>query len=190
MASVSLHFGVIISNYGNTLSCHTISNYANTLYCHHRHCINRICHYSDVIMYTMSSQITGVSIGYSTICSGADQRKYHITDLCEGNLPVTGEVPAQGASNAENISIWWRHHACEEWVGYIILSFSVWEMFCVENQGNSKNMFFPHVEWCLYYRKISNISRIQSQNLNASRLVLQLPLPNPLKPCVKSRMKL
>ena len=24
--------------------------------------------------------------------------------------PVTGEFPAQRASNAENFSIWWRHH--------------------------------------------------------------------------------
>ena len=36
--------------------------------------------------------------------------KLRITDLCEGNSPVTGEFPAQRASNAENISIWWRHH--------------------------------------------------------------------------------
>ena len=32
------------------------------------------------------------------------------TGLCEGNSPVTGEFPSQRASNAENISIWWRHH--------------------------------------------------------------------------------
>ena len=30
--------------------------------------------------------------------------------LCEGNPPVIGEFPAQRASNAENVSIWWRHH--------------------------------------------------------------------------------
>ena len=29
-----------------------------------------------------------------------------------GNSPVTGEFPAQMASNAENVSIWWRHHKC------------------------------------------------------------------------------
>ena len=33
-------------------------------------------HYSDVIMSAMSSQITSVSIVYSTVCSGADQRKH------------------------------------------------------------------------------------------------------------------
>ena len=36
--------------------------------------------------------------------------KLHATGLCAGNSPVTGELPAQMASNAENVSIWWRHH--------------------------------------------------------------------------------
>ena len=36
--------------------------------------------------------------------------KLRVTGLCEGNSPVTGEFPAQRASNAENVSIWWRHH--------------------------------------------------------------------------------
>ena len=40
------------------------------------------------------------------------------------------------------------------------------------------------------YRKISNISRTKSSHLNVSRLVLQLSLPNPIKPGVKSRMKM
>ena len=35
-----------------------------------------IWHYSDVIICVMVSQITGVSIVYSTVCSGADQRKH------------------------------------------------------------------------------------------------------------------
>ena len=42
----------------------------------------------------------------------------------------------------------------------------------------------------LNYRRFSNISRTQSQNINASHLVLQLYLPNPLKPGVKLRMKM
>ena len=36
--------------------------------------------------------------------------KLHVTGLCPGNSPVTGEFPAQKASNAEKVSIWWRHH--------------------------------------------------------------------------------
>ena len=35
--------------------------------------------------------------------------KLRVTGLCEGNSPVTGEFPTQRASNAENVSIWWRH---------------------------------------------------------------------------------
>ena len=37
--------------------------------------------------------------------------KLRVTVLCVGNSPGTGEFPAQMASNAENVSIWWRHHA-------------------------------------------------------------------------------
>ena len=36
--------------------------------------------------------------------------KFRVTGLCAGNSPGTGEFPAQMASNAENVSIWWRHH--------------------------------------------------------------------------------
>ena len=32
--------------------------------------------------------------------------KCRVTGLCAGN----GELSAQMASNAENVSIWWRHH--------------------------------------------------------------------------------
>ena len=42
----------------------------------------------------------------------------------------------------------------------------------------------PH----LIYRKVSNIRRTKFQNLND--LVLKSSLPNPLKPGVKSRMKM
>ena len=40
--------------------------------------------------------------------------KRRFTGLCEGNSPVTGEFPAQKASSAEIVSIWWRHHG--KWV--------------------------------------------------------------------------
>ena len=36
--------------------------------------------------------------------------KLRVTGLYAGNSPETGEVPAQRASTAENVSIWWRHH--------------------------------------------------------------------------------
>ena len=38
--------------------------------------VTKVVHYSDVIMCVIASQITGVSIVYSTVCSCANQRKY------------------------------------------------------------------------------------------------------------------
>ena len=76
-------------------------------------CQSEYHHYSDVIMSPMVSPITSLTIVYSTVYSGADQRKHQSSAslvFCEGNSLETGEFPAQRASNAENVSIWWRHH--------------------------------------------------------------------------------
>ena len=43
-------------------------------------------------------------------CRSKKTSRLCVTGLCEGNSPVTGEFPAQRASNADNVSIWWRHH--------------------------------------------------------------------------------
>ena len=40
------------------------------------HWFSIMTHYNDVIMSAMGSEITGVSIVYSLVCSGADQRKH------------------------------------------------------------------------------------------------------------------
>ena len=45
--------------------------------------------------------------------------KLRVTGLCEENSLVTGKFPAQRASNAENVFIWWRHH--EQSASYLIL---------------------------------------------------------------------
>ena len=51
-------------------------------------------------MSAMVFEITGVSILYLTVSSGADKRKHQ-------SPAMTGKFPAQKASNAENVSIWW-----------------------------------------------------------------------------------
>ena len=62
--------------------------------------------------------------------------KLRVTGLCEGNSSVTSEFPAQRASNAENVSIWWRHHWSRDnmahmWQVYDILKcISLWN-FCI-----------------------------------------------------------
>ena len=58
----------------------------------------------------MASQITTLTVVYSTVCSGADQRKHQSSASLAF---VTGEFPAQMASNAEKVSIWWCHHVIQ-----------------------------------------------------------------------------
>ena len=41
--------------------------------------------------------------------------KLCVTGFCVGNSPVTGEFPTQMASNADIVSIWWRHHGKTNW---------------------------------------------------------------------------
>ena len=53
-------------------------------------------HDDYVIMGTMASQITSLTIVYSTVYSGTDQRKkskLRVTGLRDGNSQVTGEFP-------------------------------------------------------------------------------------------------
>ena len=64
-----------------------------------------ICHYCDEIMGAIGSQITSLTIVYSTVYSDADQRKIKAPrhwPLC-GYSPGTGEYPAQKVSNVENV---------------------------------------------------------------------------------------
>ena len=64
-------------------------------------------------MSAIVSQITSLAILYLTVYSGADQRKTSASLAFVRGIHrwlVTGEFPAQRASNAENVSIWWRHH--------------------------------------------------------------------------------
>ena len=57
-------------------------------------------------MSTMASQITSLTIVYSICYSDADQRKRQ--NSASLAFVRAGEFPAQMASNAENVSIWWR----------------------------------------------------------------------------------
>ena len=61
-------------------------------------------------MGTTASQITSLTIVYWTVYSGADQRKQQSSASLAF---VTGEFPAQRASNVENAPIWWRYYDVE-----------------------------------------------------------------------------
>ena len=72
-------------------------------------CYGRTRHYGDVIMSTMASQITSPRLFAQQLIQA--QIKENIKAPRHWPLwGVTGEFAAQRTSNAENASIWWRHH--------------------------------------------------------------------------------
>ena len=72
-------------------------------------------------MSTMATQITSLTIVCSTERRSKKTSKLRVTGFCVGNSPVTSEFPAQMASNADYVSISWRHHVrvnskeCRRW---------------------------------------------------------------------------
>ena len=79
--------------------------------------LNGHLHHSDVTMSAIASQITGVSIVYSTVCSGADQRKNatgHWTYLvCKFSTMADDDLATQGArasATMNSVPPHWRHY--------------------------------------------------------------------------------
>ena len=67
-------------------------------------------HYSDVMMDTMASQIINLTIVYSTVYSGADQRKApRHWPLC-GKFTSDRWIPRAKGHLRGNFSVWWHHH--------------------------------------------------------------------------------
>ena len=64
------------------------------------------CHYSDIIMSVMASQVTCVSIVCPTVCSGSDHRKHQSSaSLAFASGIDRWPVDSQRASSAKNGSI-------------------------------------------------------------------------------------
>ena len=57
--------------------------------------------------------------------------------LC-GEFTGTGEFPAQRASNAENVSIWWRHHDAHLTYSYFAYGLCVCVCMCVWRGGGRR----------------------------------------------------
>ena len=118
--------------------------------------------------------------------------KLRVTGLCAGNSPGTGEFSVQMASNAENVSIWRRHHELRMIpIGNYRTKNTSW-YFADPSWGNQHiNVESVSMSCCHHaYRQVSDVRRTKSQHLKDSRTVLRLSLPNPSKPDVKSIMKM
>ena len=74
--------------------------------------------------------------------------KLRVTGLCEENSPVTGVFPAQRASNAENVSIWWRHHDLILSNGTHVIPLTVF------------NLFEFHATLCVMLRNVAKINYV------------------------------
>ena len=126
-------------------------------------------HYGDVIMGAIAFQFTSLTIVYSKVYSDVDERKHQSSaslahGLCVGNSPGTGEFPAQMASNAENVSVWWRHHViCDirfiitivitvntSDVGDMVVGNSLWPNFMVSTETlvNLWNCYLVSMPYC------------------------------------------
>ena len=68
--------------------------------------------------------------------------KLRVTGLCARSSPGTGEIPAQMARNAENVSIWWGHHATNEYFGFLMSSY-----WCIWNYTPHRNFSVSDHLW-------------------------------------------
>ena len=111
-------------------------------------------HHNDVTMGSMASQITNITILLGRLFGRRSKKtsKLRVTGLCAGNLPGTGEFPAQMASSAENVSIWWRHHIS----GVLHLSQFISSSEKCENVLEMHHFFIkgeaPGIEWQVLVR--------------------------------------
>ena len=69
-------------------------------------------HYSDAIMNAMASQINGVLFAqpFVQVQIKENVKAPRHWPLWRESTTVTGGFPSQRVNNAENVSIWWRHH--------------------------------------------------------------------------------
>ena len=90
-------------------------------------------------MGAIAPQITSTTIVYSTVYSDADQRKHQSS----ASLALCGEFtgPRWMASNAENVSIWWRHH--ESW--------RIWAKYGMKQQSTNKLDCLAYFVECILY---------------------------------------
>ena len=89
--------------------------------------------------------------------------KLRVTGLCVGNSPGTGEFSAQTASNAENVSIWWRHH------GYRV------SLRKSENlDTKSREIAFSHNLTQLFWNVAQNTTRMQLWCVHIFKTICQL----------------
>ena len=149
----------------------------------HTHNFISTRHYIDAIMTTMASQITSLTVVYSIVYSGADQRKHQSSASLAFVREIigTGEFSAQRASNAANVSIWWRlhgnGHANMRIAIYVPIATFVQTWFWINHFWHYDNdkiysLLFHikhHNNWCVVTRVSRGFATISRVNLDQQR---------------------
>ena len=104
-------------------------------------------HYNDIIMRVMASQISGASIVYSTVGSGADQRKHQSSASLSFVWEFTGDqwIPRTKGQKHRNVSIWWCHHAPHTLPPQLVYDLSI--VSISENNGHNLTSNWPRLQW-------------------------------------------
>ena len=93
--------------------------------------------------------------------------KHHVTGLCEGNSPGMGEFPSRRASNAENVSIWWRHRAIDtDWwcvIARFVTKEIIWSQIARSYSLSwKKNVVFCFISyWIVFLHVQSMVNQYQ-----------------------------
>ena len=123
-------------------------------------------HYSDVIMGSMASQITGVSIVYSTVCSGPDKKPSSASPAYVGGIhrwPMNS--PHKGSVTRKMppfdyvimlpvwiIDIWICMYACAFYTGLCIMPWK-WDMLSQNCIVTPAFKYFTQLDLCLLTSK-------------------------------------
>ena len=117
--------GIGLSLYSVIMRLFIIDMGILTLLVKYHHCIQSLprlvenvivsmcIHYSDVIMNAMASQIISLKIVYSTVYSGADQRKHQSSAslaFVRGIHRWSVNSQHKGPVTRKMFPFWWRHH--------------------------------------------------------------------------------
>ena len=112
-ATLRSHTGGCAYNYIYRTYCH--GHLSRPMSCQSAESHSVQCHYNDVIMTTMASQITSLTVVYSTVYSDADQRKHQSSASVAFVWGIHRWIPRTKGQLREKVSIWWRQYAVPLW---------------------------------------------------------------------------
>ena len=105
-------------------------------------------------MVAIASQIASLTIVYSTVYlmqRSKKTSKLRVPGLCAGNSTVTDGFPAPRASNAKNVSIWWRQNVMTDFSDTSIKIIYTIQFTCFYGSGFIKFMLLAIFEKYLIF---------------------------------------